>query len=161
MTVYTGVSLILTLFTFVCRWLLAPGSHCLLDSKQRGLGSCCPSWPKLWGKLRWHLSLWGTAQVQLHHSSGTYCFDFTHCVFSLVLSSGSLVNGWMWWLMTVCLPETESCCLSTRQRVQSFGVHCWRRPTPSMEGKNIWIPSVCYSVLYSSLAFHELVFPLG
>lgn len=35
--------------------------------------------------------------------------------------------------MTACLPEMESCCLSTQQRVQSFGAHCWRRPTPSME----------------------------
>ena len=36
--------------------------------------------------------------------------------------------------MTGYPPEVGSCCLSTRRKAPSFGVPCWRRPTPSRRG---------------------------
>lgn len=159
----TGVPFSLTLLVF--RWLLAFGSYCIADSQQTGFVSCCPPRPELWGELRWHLPLWSAVlwhTPQSHSAmlfSGTDRLDFANCVFSLALSSGSLVSGWMWWLMTACLREMESCCLFTQQRVQSFGARCWRRPTPSMEEWNFWIPFCLFQYLFSWSSHSWTPFP--
>lgn len=62
-------------------------------------------------------------------------------------SSGSLVSGLMWWWMTDYPPKMESCSLFTQRKAQSFGVLCWRRPTPSkwrVEGLDTILPTSCH-----------------
>lgn len=75
-------------------------------------------------------------RVDTHKSStGTkqIWFSLTWFLSVVAFSSGSLVSGWTWWSTTACLPGMESYCLSTRLRARSFGVRCWRRPTPSRD----------------------------
>lgn len=97
--------------------------------------------------------------INTHHSLNLLELKFylTNCVFPVAISSGSLVSGWMWWLMTACLPEMESCCLFTQQRVQSFGAHCWRRPMPSMEEWTSGYLSFCFGL--SFFGFNGTYFP--
>lgn len=124
----------------VCRRLLALGGHRVSHPERQAPAPGRPTRTVLSGWLCRHLPLSGTLRwsslfFSLFFVNKTSCnkshqtWRKASAVFSC--SSGSLVNGWMLWLMTDSLSKTGSWCSSTLLRAMNSGVHSWRKLTPS------------------------------
>lgn len=58
--------------------------------------------------------------------------ESTNTLESFILDFGDLVVGWTLLWTTVCrLMRTVYCCSVAQLLLESSGVPCWRRPTPS------------------------------